>query len=123
MPSPIPGSCPPTFGPSSARGKGPFRWVALSGDPADLARTDDLVLEMFPDDEHLVRWIHLAREKVHFQGLPARICWLGQGERARFGVAMNDLVASGETQRAHRLSAGTTWTRARWRLRSARRKP
>ena len=77
-------------------GKGPFRWVALSGDPADIHRTDDLVLEMFPEDEHLCRWIRMAREQVAFQGLPARICWLGQGERARFGVAMNDLVASGE---------------------------
>ena len=71
-------------------------WVALSGDPADIRRTDELVLELFPDDEHLRRWITLAREKIHFQGLPARICWLGQGQRARFGVALNDLVASGE---------------------------
>jgi urocanate hydratase len=77
-------------------GKGPFRWVALSGDPADIARTDDLVLELFPGNEHLRRWIAFAREKVPFQGLPARICWLGQGERARFGVALNDLVASGD---------------------------
>jgi urocanate hydratase len=78
------------------QGKGPFRWVALSGDPADIHRTDDLVLELFPDDEHLCRWIRMARERVAFQGLPARICWLGQGERARFGRAINDLVASGE---------------------------
>jgi urocanate hydratase len=78
------------------QGRGPFRWVALSGDPADIHRTDDLVLELFPEDEHLARWIHLAREKVQFQGLPSRICWLGQGERALFGNAMNDLVASGE---------------------------
>jgi urocanate hydratase len=77
-------------------GKGPFRWAALSGDPADIHRTDDLVLEMFPEDEHLCRWIRMAREQVAFQGLPARICWLGQGARARFGLAMNDLVASGE---------------------------
>jgi urocanate hydratase len=77
-------------------GKGPFRWAALSGDPADIARTDDLVLEMFPDDEHLCRWIRMAREEVAFQGLPARICWLGQGARARFGLALNDLVARGE---------------------------
>jgi urocanate hydratase len=77
-------------------GKGPFRWVALSGDPKDIHRTDDLVLEMFPDDEHLCRWIRMAREKVEFQGLPARICWLGQGARARFGLAMNELVASGQ---------------------------
>ena len=77
-------------------GKGPFRWAALSGDPADIHRIDDLVLEMFAGDEHLCRWIRLAREEVAFQGLPARICWLEQGERARFGCAINDLVASGE---------------------------
>jgi urocanate hydratase len=77
-------------------GKGPFRWAALSGDPSDIHRTDELVLEMFPEDEHLCRWICLANEKVAFQGLPSRICWLGQGSRARFGVALNDLVASGE---------------------------
>jgi urocanate hydratase len=77
-------------------GRGPFRWAALSGDPADIHRTDDLVLEMFPEDEHLCRWIRMAREQVAFQGLPARICWLGQGARARFGLAMNELVASGE---------------------------
>jgi urocanate hydratase len=77
-------------------GKGPFRWAALSGDPADIHRTDDLVLEMFPEDEHLCRWIRMANEQIAFQGLPSRICWLGQGARARFGLAMNELVASGE---------------------------
>ena len=77
------------------KGKGPFRWAALSGDPADIHRIDDLALEMFPHDQHLCRWIRLARAEVAFQGLPARICWLGQGERARFGCAINDLVASG----------------------------
>ncbi|MGY8779426.1 MAG: urocanate hydratase, partial [Longimicrobiales bacterium] len=77
-------------------GKGPFRWAALSGDPKDIHRTDALVLEMFPEDEHLCRWIRLAQERVAFQGLPSRICWLGQGARARFGLALNDLVASGE---------------------------
>jgi urocanate hydratase len=77
-------------------GRGPFRWVALSGDPKDIHRTDELVLELFPDDEHLRRWITLARERIQFQGLPARICWLGQGQRARFGVALNDLVARGD---------------------------
>jgi urocanate hydratase len=92
----IPGFVPEYVRPLFCEGKGPFRWVALSGDPRDLARTDELVLELFPHDEHLKRWIALARERVHFQGLPARICWLGQGERARFGVALNDLVASGE---------------------------
>ncbi|MGI9139519.1 MAG: urocanate hydratase [Gemmatimonadaceae bacterium] len=92
----IPGFVPEYVRPLFCEGKGPFRWVALSGDPRDIARTDDLVLELFPDDAHLRRWITIAREKVQFQGLPARICWLGQGERARFGVALNDLVASGE---------------------------
>ena len=91
-----PGFVPAYIRPLFCEGKGPFRWVALSGDPADIHRTDDLVLEMFPEDEHLCRWIRMAREKVAFQGLPARICWLGQGQRARFGVAMNDLVARGE---------------------------
>jgi urocanate hydratase len=92
----IPGFVPEYVRPLFCEGKGPFRWAALSGDPADIARTDDLVLEMFPDDAHLRRWITLARERIHFQGLPARICWLGQGDRARFGVALNDLVAKGE---------------------------
>ena len=92
----FPGFVPAYVRPLFCEGKGPFRWVALSGDPADLARTDELVLELFPHDAHLRRWISLAREKVHFQGLPARICWLGQGERAAFGVALNDLVARGE---------------------------
>ena len=92
----IPGFVPEYVRPLFCEGRGPFRWVALSGDPKDIARTDDLVLELFPHDEHLKRWITLARERIAFQGLPARICWLGQGERARFGVALNDLVASGE---------------------------
>ena len=77
-------------------GKGPFRWAALSGDAADIHRTDEMILEMFPEDEHLCRWIRMAHEQVAFQGLPSRICWLGQGARARFGVAINDAVASGE---------------------------
>ncbi len=92
----IPGFVPEYVRPLFCEGKGPFRWVALSGDPADIYRTDELVLELFPEDEHLRRWINHARDKIQFQGLPARICWLGQGERARFGVALNDLVASGE---------------------------
>ena len=91
-----PGFVPAYIRPLFCEGKGPFRWVALSGDPEDLYRTDELVLELFPEDTHLKRWIRMAREKVQFQGLPARICWLGQGERARFGVALNDLVARGE---------------------------
>ncbi len=92
----FPGFVPAYIRPLFCEGKGPFRWAALSGEAADIHRTDDLVLELFPEDEHLARWIRLAREKVQFQGLPARICWLGQGDRAKFGVAINDLVASGE---------------------------
>jgi urocanate hydratase len=92
----IPGFVPEYIRPLFCEGKGPFRWVALSGDPSDILRTDDLVLELFPNDKHLARWIAIAREKVLFQGLPARICWLGLGQRAKFGVALNDLVARGE---------------------------
>ena len=92
----IPGFVPEYVRPLFCEGRGPFRWVPLSGDPKDLHRTDDLVLELFPENEHLVRWIELAREKVAFQGLPSRICWLGQGERALFGMALNDLVERGE---------------------------
>jgi urocanate hydratase len=92
----FPGFVPAYVRPLFCEGKGPFRWVALSGDPRDIARTDELALELFPEDAHLRRWITLARERIRFQGLPARICWLGQGQRARFGVAMNDLVARGE---------------------------
>jgi urocanate hydratase len=84
--------------PLFCQGRGPFRWVALSGEPADIYRTDDLVLELFPDNAILSRWIRLARKRVKFQGLPARICWLGYGERALFGERMNDLVARGELQ-------------------------
>ncbi len=92
----IPGFTPEYIRPLFCEGAGPFRWVALSGDPADIYRTDELALELFPENEILTRWIHLARERVHFQGLPARICWLGFGERARMGEAMNDLVRKGE---------------------------
>jgi urocanate hydratase len=92
----FPGFVPEYVRPLFCEGKGPFRWVALSGDPADIHRTDELVVSLFPDDGHLRRWIELARERISFQGLPARICWLGQGQRARFGVALNDLVARGE---------------------------
>ena len=94
----IPGFVPEYVRQLFCQGRGPFRWVALSGEPSDIYRTDELVLELFPDNEHLVRWIRLARDRVAFQGLPARICWLGQGERARFGLALNDLVAKGEVQ-------------------------
>ena len=92
----IPGFVPEYVRPLFCQGKGPFRWVALSGDPRDIYRTDALAAELFPEDAHLQRWLTLARERVQFQGLPARICWLGQGERARFGMAINDLVARGE---------------------------
>ncbi len=92
----IPGFVPEYIRPLFCEGKGPFRWVALSGDPNDIYRTDELVLELFPEDVQLKRWISLARERIAFQGLPARICWLGQGERARFALALNDLVARGE---------------------------
>jgi urocanate hydratase len=94
----IPGFVPAFIRPLFCEGKGPFRWAALSGDPADIRRTDEAVLEMFPEDEALCRWIRLAGQRVAFQGLPARICWLGYGERARFGSAINDLVARGEVR-------------------------
>jgi urocanate hydratase len=92
----FPGFVPAYIRPLFCEGKGPFRWAALSGEASDIARTDQLVLEMFPHDEHLSRWIKLAQKRVKFQGLPARICWLGYGERDRFGLALNDLVAGGE---------------------------
>ena len=91
-----PGFVPAYIRPLFCQGKGPFRWAALSGEPADIARTDQAVLELFGDDEHLARWLRLARERVHFQGLPARICWLGYGERHQAGLAFNELVARGE---------------------------
>ncbi len=93
----IQGFVPLFIRPLFCEGQGPFRWAALSGDPKDIARTDRAVLETFPDNEHLCRWIRLAGERVAFQGLPARICWLGYGERARMGLVFNDLVARGET--------------------------
>jgi urocanate hydratase len=92
----FPGFVPAYIRPLFCEGKGPFRWAALSGNPADIARTDRAVLELFPDNEPLHRWITKAQERVAFQGLPARICWLGYGERDKAGVAFNDLVASGE---------------------------
>ncbi len=92
----FPGFVPAYIRPLFAQGKGPFRWAALSGDPADIAATDKAVLEMFPENESLQRWIPMAQERVHYQGLPARICWLGYGERDRAGERFNDMVASGE---------------------------
>jgi len=92
----IPGFVPEYIRPLFCEGRGPFRWVALSGDPADITRADKLALELFPENQTLARWMKLAKERIHYQGLPARICWLGYGERAEFGVAMNELVKSGE---------------------------
>ncbi|MBU6213091.1 MAG: urocanate hydratase [Actinomycetales bacterium] len=92
----IEGFIPAYIRPLFCEGKGPFRWVALSGDPKDIHRTDQAVLDLFPDNVHLRRWINMAQERVAFQGLPARICWLGYGERDKAGVAFNDLVARGE---------------------------
>ena len=92
----FPGFVPAYIRPLFCEGRGPFRWAALSGEASDIARTDQLVLEMFPHDEILSRWIALAQKRVRFQGLPARICWLGYGERDKFGLALNDLVAKGE---------------------------
>ncbi|NOX59800.1 MAG: urocanate hydratase, partial [Planctomycetes bacterium] len=92
----IPGFVPEYIRPLFCEGQGPFRWVALSGDPADIARTDEAVLQTFPENEHLCRWIRLASERVAFQGLPSRICWLGYGERAKMGLIFNDLVKNGE---------------------------
>jgi urocanate hydratase len=92
----FPGFVPAYIRPLFCEGKGPFRWAALSGDPADIAATDRAVLDLFPDNDHLHRWIRAAQERVAFQGLPARICWLGQGERDRAGLRFNELVASGE---------------------------
>src|SRR6202007_1151086 len=92
----FPGFVPEYIRPLFCEGRGPFRWVALSGEASDIHVTDDLILEMFPENRILRRWIDLARKRIKFQGLPARICWLGYGERAQFGVAMNDLVKKGK---------------------------
>ena len=92
----FPGFVPAYIRPLFCEGRGPFRWVALSGEPSDIHATDDLVLELFPDNRILRRWIDLARKRIKFQGLPARICWLGYGERAQFGLAMNDMVKKGK---------------------------
>ncbi len=94
----IPGFVPEFIRPLFCEGAGPFRWAALSGDPADIAATDEAVLRLFPKNEHLARWIRLAGERVAFQGLPARICWLGYGERAKAGLAFNELVRSGKVK-------------------------
>ncbi|MBN3526924.1 urocanate hydratase [Paenibacillus apiarius] len=92
----FPGFVPAYIRPLFCEGKGPFRWAALSGNPEDIRKTDELVLKLFPDNDHLRRWITMAQERVAFQGLPARICWLGYGERAKFGLAINEMVKTGE---------------------------
>jgi urocanate hydratase len=92
----IPGFVPEYIRPMFCEGRGPFRWAALSGNPEDIQKTDNLALELFPEDEILSRWLRLARERIKFQGLPARICWLGYGERAEFGEAINDMVRTGK---------------------------
>jgi urocanate hydratase len=94
----FPGFVPAYIRPLFCEGKGPFRWVALSGEPEDIYTTDKVIMELFPEDEHLHRWMRMAREKIPFQGLPARICWLGYGERAKAGLAFNDLVAEGKVE-------------------------
>jgi urocanate hydratase len=91
-----PGFVPAYVRPLFCEGKGPFRWVALSGDPEDIFKTDEKVIELFSENEQLVRWIKLAQDKIQFQGLPARICWLGYGDRAKLGIAFNKMVATGE---------------------------
>jgi len=91
----FPGFVPAYIRPLFCEGKGPFRWVALSGDPEDIYRTDEAILELFPHDEHLRRWLKMAKDRIHFQGLPSRICWLGYGERARAGLKFNEMVANG----------------------------
>ncbi|MDQ0155038.1 urocanate hydratase [Robertmurraya andreesenii] len=92
----FPGFVPAYIRPQFCEGKGPFRWAALSGDPEDIYKTDEAILREFADNEHLCNWIRMAQQKIQFQGLPSRICWLGYGERARFGKILNDMVASGE---------------------------
>ncbi len=91
-----PGFVPAYIRPLFSEGKGPFRWVALSGDPQDIYRTDEAIMELFPEDHHLVRWIKMAQKRVKFQGLPSRICWLGYGDRVKAGLRFNELVASGQ---------------------------
>jgi urocanate hydratase len=94
----FPGFVPAYIRPLFCEGKGPFRWAALSGDPADIAVTDELILSLFPENKGLIRWMKMAKEKIAFQGLPARICWLGQGEREKAGLAFNELVRTGQVK-------------------------
>jgi urocanate hydratase len=94
----FPGFVPAYIRPLFCEGKGPFRWAALSGDPADIAVTDDVIAKLFPENKGLQRWLRLAKERIKFQGLPARICWLGQGEREKAGAAFNELVKTGKVK-------------------------
>src|SRR5688572_33101540 len=94
----FPGFVPAYIRPLFCEGKGPFRWAALSGDPIDIAITDQIINNLFPNNQSLNRWLKLAREKIAFQGLPARICWLGQGEREKAGLAFNELVRTGKVK-------------------------
>ncbi len=94
----FPGFVPAYIRPLFCEGKGPFRWAALSGDPADIAVTDELIMNMFPGNKGMIRWMKMAKEKIAFQGLPARICWLGQGEREKAGLAFNELVKTGKVK-------------------------
>jgi urocanate hydratase len=94
----FPGFVPAYIRPLFCEGKGPFRWVALSGDPEDIYTTDKALMELFPDNKGLHRWLHMARERIAFQGLPARICWLGMGEREKAGALFNDLVRTGKVK-------------------------
>ena len=116
----FPGFVPAYIRPLFCEGKGPFRWAALSGDPRDIAATDRAVLDLFPDNDHLHRWIRAAQERVAFQGLPARICWLGQGERDRAGAALQRDGRLGRARRARSSSAATTSTPGPWRRRTGR---
>lgn len=102
----FPGFVPAYIRPLFCEGKGPFRWVALSGDPEDIRKIDEAILREFKEDDHLCKWIKMAQEKISFQGLPARICWLGYGDRARLGKIINDMVASGEVS-----APVVNWTR------------
>ena len=96
----FPGFVPAYIRPLFCEGKGPFRWVALSGDPEDIYKTDAKIKELFPDNTHTHRWLDMARERIAFQGLPARICWLGLGERHKAGLAFNEMVKSGRAEGA-----------------------
>ena len=101
----FPGFVPAYIRPLFCEGKGPFRWAALSGDPADIAVTDEVIMNMFPDNHGMIRWMKMAKERIAFQGLPARICWLGQGEREKAGLAFNQLVRDGKVKRRSLLAA------------------